>query len=321
MPEITKNVKFDNIAREWRCKWSADNDKAALSAAQGALDDILADVSSVEGVQSVQRVVCGGCLDFKVVVKLSAAAFGDWEKSGFEPEKAFLAVLGSIKGLSAIETQTYTLEEVKMNKKDIKKAQEKKEKDEKSKKEEAEAAPKAVDPAKKKKAVIKEGGKRGVEIEGAADMGGLQFFCTSVEEPEGDVELLIESAKAMNVKSDPTEEERKGGSGHIGKMVFSAGNEQLAVLAYVPEAKQGELVCKEWIEHILKMFPGGKVLSESAGECTGIVPTNSDKNIFPLKIREGMILEANNFLRTKGLFPDDDDDDDEMVFGDDDFPS
>ena len=33
----------------------------------------------------------------------------------------------------------------------------------------------------KLKKVIKEGGKRGVEIEGAADMGGLQFFCTSMD--------------------------------------------------------------------------------------------------------------------------------------------
>lgn len=39
----------------------------------------------------------------------------------------------------------------------------------------------------------------------------------------------------MNAKSDPTEEERKGGSGHIGKMIFSAGVDQLAVAAYVPE--------------------------------------------------------------------------------------
>merc|ERR1712113_702942 len=167
-------------------------------------------------------------------------AFGDWEKSGFEPEKAFLAVLGSIKGISLIETQTYTLEEVKMNKKDIKKAQEKKEKDEQSKKEEA---PKDPDKERKDqlKKVIKEGGKRGVEIEGAADMGGLQFFCTAVEFPDGDLDLLVESMKAMNAKSDPAEEERKGGSGHIGKMIFSAGSEQLAVVAYVPEAKQKEL--------------------------------------------------------------------------------
>merc|ERR1719388_577703 len=97
---------------------------------------------------------------------------------------------------------------------------------------------KAEEHKKKMKKVIKEGGKRGVEIEGAADMGGLQFFCTSVDEPQGDLDLLVKSVEAMNEKSDPTEEERKGGSGHIGKMVFSAGNEQLAVVAYVPENKQ-----------------------------------------------------------------------------------
>merc|ERR1719191_1208701 len=43
-------------------------------------------------------------------------------------------------------------------------------------------APAADDRAKRLKKVVKEGGKRGVEIEGAADMGGLKFFCTSVDE-------------------------------------------------------------------------------------------------------------------------------------------
>merc|ERR1712137_979231 len=101
------------------------------------------------------------------------------------------------------------------------------------KEEEAPAEPTAEELAKqKRKKVIKEGGKRGVEIEGAADMGGLQFFCTQVECPDGDLDLLVESMTAMNAKSDPTEEERKGGSGHIGKMIFSAGVEQLAVVAY-----------------------------------------------------------------------------------------
>merc|ERR1712167_25191 len=107
----------------------------------------------------------------------------------------------------------------------------------------------------KLKKVVKEGGKRGVEIEGAADMGGLQFFCTSVDEPEGDVDLLVECVNAMNAKSDPTEEERKGGSGHIGKMVFSAGIAQLAIEAYVPDVKQGELVCRDWLENVLSLHP------------------------------------------------------------------
>lgn len=79
--------------------------------------EVLPELSSLEGVQSVQRMVCGGCLDFKVVTKLTQKAFGDWEKAGFEPEAAFLEKLKEIPGVSTIETQTYTLEEVKLNKK------------------------------------------------------------------------------------------------------------------------------------------------------------------------------------------------------------
>merc|ERR1712115_702068 len=135
----------------------------------------------------------------------------------------------------------------------------------------------------KLKKVIKEGGKRGVEIEGAADMGGLQFFCTSVDLPEGDLDLLVESMKAMNAKSDPTEEERKGGSGHIGKTIFSAGAEQLAVVAYVPEAKQGELSCEEWLKTVLTS-QNGEMKSVAKDVCAGFVKANSDKGIFPLKI-------------------------------------
>jgi len=319
MPEITKNVKFENVAREWRFKWSADSDKESLTSAQAKLEDVLAELSSVEGVASIQRVVCGGCLDFKVVTKLPAAAFGEWEKSGFAPEAEFVKAVTAIPGVTSVETQTYTLEEIKMSKKAIKSAE-----DRKKQKEEA-AAPKEaepVDPVKKLKKVIKEGGKRGVEIEGAADMGGLQFFCTSVDEPDGDIEMALECVKAMNAEPEPDAEERKGCSKHVGKMVFSAGVDQLACVAYVPEAKQGELSGKEWLQAVVSIHPGGKVLTDAKDFCTGCIPANADKGIFPLKIKESLILESNNFLRNKGLFPEDKgDDSDEMVFGDDDFPS
>jgi len=314
-------VKFQNIAREWRCKFSPDNDNAALMAAQAKLEEVLAELSSVEGAVSVQRVVCGGCYDFKVITKLPEKAFKEWEAASFAPEAAFLEGLKAIPGITAVETQNFTLEEVKMNKKDIKKAEEAKAKESAS--EPAEDKPKPPeDPAKLLKKVLKEGGKRGVEIEGAADMGGLQFFCTSVDEPQGDLDLLVKSVGAMNEKSDPTEEERKGGSGAIGKMVFSAGADQLAIVAYVPEDKQGALVCEEWLQKLVGMWDGGKVVTSGKDICTGAIPTNGEKNIFPLKIRESLILEANNFLRKLGLFPEDNgDDSDEMVFGDDDFPS
>jgi len=172
----------------------------------------------------------------------------------------------------------------------------------------------------KLKKVIKEGGKRGVEIEGAADMGGLKYFCTSVDEPQGDPNLLEESMKAMNAKSDPSEEERKGGSGHIGKMLFSAGDTQLAILGYVPEANKAELNCGEWMEHVVKMI-GGTVVDKAPLRATAVIKADPDKGIFPLKQKDPGIMEAIAFLKKKSLFPDGDDDDDDYVFGDDDFPS
>jgi len=49
----------------------------------------------------------------------------------------------------------------------------------------------------------KKGGNRGVEIEGAADIGVLQFFSTSVDEPQGDLEFLEECVEAMNAAPVP----------------------------------------------------------------------------------------------------------------------
>ena len=125
------------MAREWRFKWSADDDKASLAAARKLLTEHLATVKAVKGVKSVQvraplrllrlplrlsaplssdlrlmrcqRVVCGGCLDFKVVTALDAESFGEWEGAGFAPEAAFLEAAKAIPGVTTVETQTYTL--------------------------------------------------------------------------------------------------------------------------------------------------------------------------------------------------------------------
>lgn len=182
---------------------------------------------------------------------------------------------------------------------------------------------------KKLKTIIKEGGKRGVEIEGAADMGGLQFFCTMIEKPEGDLDLLVESVKAMNAKSDPSEEERKGGAGKLGKIVFSQTDEALAAVAYVPKDKADKCNATEWLKEVVLMV-SNKEISETVQTFEGVdgkywagvlIKRDTDKNFFPIKMRDPAISQAYNYLKARGLFPDnDDDDDDEMVFGDEDFP-
>merc|ERR1719197_971597 len=177
---------------------------------------------------------------------------------------------------------------------------------------------------KKNKKVTKEGGKRGVEIEGAADMGGLQFFCTSVEEPVGDVDWLYESLRAMNAKSDPSEEERKGGSGHVGKMLVSINEtESCAMVSYVPKKFHGQIQAESWLKDVLKLMgaPDSAFVSGNANTARASIKTDSDKGLFPLKMKDAGISLSIDYLKKRGLFPDkDDDEDDEMVFGDDDFP-
>jgi len=58
---------------------------------------------------SVQRIVCGGCADFKVITQLDAAKFPSWKDNSFAPEEEFLAALKKIDGISAVETQTFTM--------------------------------------------------------------------------------------------------------------------------------------------------------------------------------------------------------------------
>ncbi|CAD7936096.1 unnamed protein product [Amoebophrya sp. A25] len=178
---------------------------------------------------------------------------------------------------------------------------------------------------KKMKKVIKEGGKRGVEIEGAADMGGLKYFCTKMLEPAGDLDMLVESVKAMNAKSDPSEEERKGGAGHIGKVVMSmADDDNLCIVAYVPEDESKACNAKEWLEYVLKMCGAkGVAIREDSSTNYAMVCVKNDgeKGVFCLKMRDYVIQHANAFLRDKNLLPENvDESEDEMVFGDDDFP-
>jgi hypothetical protein len=109
MVTITNGVEFDTIAREWRCKWSAESDKKSLQDAQKLLDETLPALKALDGVKDVQRIVCGGCLDFKVVTSLPIDKFKEWEATEFAPESDFLTKLKAIEGVTEVETQTYTL--------------------------------------------------------------------------------------------------------------------------------------------------------------------------------------------------------------------
>merc|ERR1711862_1077125 len=87
-----------------------DLEQGGVEKANGILQDVLPTIKAVDGVVSVERLVCGGCLDFKVCIKVEASKFGDWEKNKFAPEEAFLEACRGCDELTGVETQTITSE-------------------------------------------------------------------------------------------------------------------------------------------------------------------------------------------------------------------
>eukprot|EP00532_Pseudo-nitzschia_australis_P003003 CAMPEP_0168199296 /NCGR_PEP_ID=MMETSP0139_2-20121125/22331_1 /TAXON_ID=44445 /ORGANISM="Pseudo-nitzschia australis, Strain 10249 10 AB" /LENGTH=153 /DNA_ID=CAMNT_0008124243 /DNA_START=226 /DNA_END=687 /DNA_ORIENTATION=+ len=108
-------VAFENVAREWRCKYSpgpsgGPGDSESLKACQALLDEYLPQLKALPSA-SITRQVCGGCLDFKVSVSQPLEEHGAWAEADYNPlEEEFMAKLKAIEGTSLHETQEITFE-------------------------------------------------------------------------------------------------------------------------------------------------------------------------------------------------------------------
>ena len=102
---------FENVVREWRCKWADDGGGKASSKSlveiADVVDEYLPQLKKLDGAV-VTRSVCGGCLDFKLATSVPASGYGAWEEAGHPPEAEFLEKLKKIDGVSVVETQTMT---------------------------------------------------------------------------------------------------------------------------------------------------------------------------------------------------------------------
>lgn len=172
---------------------------------------------------------------------------------------------------------------------------------------------KALD-AKRVKACIKEGGKKGQDLSGMSAFG-CHFFCTAFDEPQGEMEYLQLCMEGANTEVDPEAEERKGGAGDLGKIFFSAGDNNLAMICHVPKECKDKVTIEEWFGCVCEsigasMGPVGELF------CNANVPADPDNDKFPLKMRDVAISAGYDYLRTKGLVLDDDSEDD-INFADD----
>lgn len=114
VPLANGAMSFNRVCREWRCKYDGDKGtSASLEAIAKQVDKFLPEIKKASGDITVNRLVCGGCLDFKLMMTVPLDDFGPWEEKGFEPESDFLEAIKAIEGVSQVETQTITNMEVR----------------------------------------------------------------------------------------------------------------------------------------------------------------------------------------------------------------
>ncbi|EGD76371.1 lysyl-tRNA synthetase [Salpingoeca rosetta] len=168
--------------------------------------------------------------------------------------------------------------------------------------------------AKLKKAALKEGGKKGQDLAGMCDMGGIKFYHVVMEKCEGNIDLLMLALEGMNKEVDASADDRKGGAGNLAKMLLSASNEQLAIVCHVPESIT-DLSPKDWVKEAT-VGMDVEILSESKTLITAVIKANPDKEKFPLKMRDQIANLGFSLLTKKGLVPEEDESDDDFNLAD-----
>lgn len=160
--------------------------------------------------------------------------------------------------------------------------------------------PKYEPTEKEIKAAEKEGGKKGQDLAGMSDMGGISFFSVAMEKCMGEMSLLEHAIAGANKVVDESGDDRKGGAAEIGKIFLSANDKRLAVYCHCPKPLWAKLSMKDWLDAALKGFDYVTV-AETEETFQLEIPANAEKEQFPLKMRDLIINQSFGILRDRQL--------------------
>jgi hypothetical protein len=154
---------------------------------------------------------------------------------------------------------------------------------------------------------------------------GLPFFCTLMEEPQGDIKALLEAMETINTVIKKPNGEIVRDVSQVGKLLISVNDDQMSIVTYVPNGLYENFTAKSWTDSILDLY---NLKTVSCSDCTNydkddnaflIIPNQPDKNIYVFKLRDEIISKEYAKLRSNGLIPPLKEDDDETLLGDDAF--
>lgn len=82
VPLANGAMSFNRVCREIRCKYTGDKGTSeSLEAIAGVVDELLPEIKKASKDITVNRLVCGSCLDFKLMMTVPLEDFGPWEEA------------------------------------------------------------------------------------------------------------------------------------------------------------------------------------------------------------------------------------------------
>jgi len=164
-------------------------------------------------------------------------------------------------------------------------------------------------PGNKHKKAIHAGRKKGMDMSGMHETGGAAFFTAHLPEGLGDLERM-RAATAAAIEGT--------GDNELAFCLVSNSDTALVVSFVVPPKRADQLGLDEWCATVTEGM-GGSVVEDAAGPSVThrfyVAQQDPANNLFPLKMRDGVMAKSFELLRARKLMVEDDDDGEEFDLG------
>jgi len=164
--------------------------------------------------------------------------------------------------------------------------------------------------SKTQKAAQKEGGKKGQDLAGMRDIGGMTYFTVNMECCLGEWGMLELAMAGADKKIDPDGDDRKGGAEDLIKCFMDIDQKKNEVIMLISGkrsiAEEKGLAIKDWVSHFLAdTMVRGEIEDEK--EVDGVITiravakANPEFELFPLKQRDAAMNVSFQLLKSKQL--------------------
>jgi len=160
---------------------------------------------------------------------------------------------------------------------------------------------------KKKEQARKEGAKKGQDLSGLEEMGGVRYFHVALDNSDGNWELIEEAMEGANTPVEANADERKGGAAKIGKALLSASDDRLCIYLHVPEEVTGNsgVTIQDWFAVLVKSTGATIVQAPPTDKVFGFAKAEvlQAPEVFPLKLRDTASSIGFQYLRQAKVIP------------------